>query len=89
MILITPWVENVEKLSLKTQNTGDSLLVQWLGLSLSLRARVDPDEGTKDRASCTMQPKKHHRKSDAWKRSEEDFRVAFLVAQNGKRILLQ
>ena len=64
--------KNVEKLSLKTQNTGDPLLVQWLGLS-TFSAKGPDWSLIRELRSHKLHDaakRKHHRNIDAWKRSE-------------------
>ena len=63
--------QNVEN-SLKTQNTGGSWVVRWLGLS-TFSAKGPgwiPNHETEILHAIQCRQKKHHQKTDAWKRSE-------------------
>ena len=62
--------QNVEKLSLKTQNTGDSLVVHWLGLS-TFSTKGPGGSLIRELRSCKLHDagkRKHHGKMDTWKK---------------------
>ena len=80
--------QNVEKLSLKTQNTGDSLLVQLLGLSTfsSKGPSWIPDQGTKILQAAQCRQKKTSAKNWCMDKKGKGFPVAFIVAQIVKNL---